>query len=459
MRRVRGLSFLRRIIIFCAALISLGLAVARPVSAVVLPPNETRDGEIVLSLDSNAFTDAMRIYLRYPTKVYYGTNYVTLEIVMSGFVGNVAYARPAVQYLVVDGSRYGTDSISDTANWLTADAAWDEPIPSDFGYYSYSSSIYFNVPISITPTSGSVSLYIASIVVPYTVMSFNGFLIEGWERGDGPIYADWDETISISGVDVISDYDRGYMDGRAAAWDELRDIVYNDGYQAGYAVGKKDGIKIGTSDNPIYKYYDDKVVLPSGVRDEIINVDGINQLHDNVSSIIAADYLIEIDTDAYYIYAILRMPGDYKINTALKVSEVYAKYEVEANYYWNERKCEVWLPKTTFDSTDKVTAALQEIIVYYELADEYKSVYYMTDYDKARDAGYKDGYDDGVRDASAVTKEGAFSWVGDLLSNTAGKFLRIELWPGVTIGLLVGIPFAITLVAFVVGLLQGRKND
>ena len=84
----------------------------------------------------------------------------------------------------------------------------------------------------------------------------------------------------------------------------------------------------------------------------------------------------------------------------------------------------------------------------------------MTDYDEAKAIGYNDGYNDGVRDASAVTKEGAFDWVGKLLSNVAGKFLAIELWPGVSIGLLVGIPFAITLVAFVVGLLQGRsKND
>lgn len=457
MRRVRGLSFLRRIIIFCAALISLGLATARPVSAVVLPPNENRDGEIMLSLDSNSYVDAMRIYLRYPTQVYYGTNYVTLEIVMSGFVGNIAYARPAVQYLIINGSRYGTDSISDASNWLTADAAWDEPIPSDFGYYSYSSSIYFNVPISITPTSGSVSLYIASIVVPYTVMSFNGFLIEGWERGDGPIYADWDETISISGVDVISDYDRGYMDGRAAAWDELRDIVYNDGYQAGYAVGKKDGIKIGTSDNPIYKFFDD-VVLSSGVKDEIVNVAGQNQLHDNVSSFIAADHYINIEIDddpEVDTYVTLRMPYNYKNGT---IPTTAKKYELR---YWKEDMCWLLLPwqNPHFKNTEAVIAELQETIVYYELADEYKSVYYMTDYDKARDAGYKIGYDDGVRDAAAATKEGAFDWVGDLLSNTAGKFLRIELWPGVTIGLLVGIPFAITLVAFVVGLLQGRKND
>src|SRR5690606_41774060 len=69
LRPQSGLSFVRRIIIFSAVVISfiLGLASsARPVvNAVVLPPNENRDGEIMLSLDSNAYTDAMRIYLRY----------------------------------------------------------------------------------------------------------------------------------------------------------------------------------------------------------------------------------------------------------------------------------------------------------------------------------------------------------------------------------------------------------
>lgn len=454
MRPQSGLSFLRRIIIVCVAVI-VGLAIARPVAnAVVLPPNENRDGEIMLSLDSDAYTDAMRIYLRYPTQIYYGTEYVTLEIVMSGRVGNVAYVIPGVQYLMIDGLLYGTDSLSDIENWLTYDAVFDDPTPSAVGYYNSSSSTFIHVPIDDF-TSGSVELDIASIVVPYTIWTFDGYLVEGWVLGDGPLVVDWDETITISGVDVISDYDRGYLDGRAAAWDELQDIVYNDGYKDGYGFGKYDGIKIGQAANPIYQFYDD-VVLPNGIKDEVINVAGKNQLHDNVSSIIAADYIMDIDfDDADKIRVILRMPENFKVNT----KPATKKYD--ANYYYNAKKAVVYLPKPTqFDTEEKVIAEMQKTIVYYELADEQKTIYYMTDYDEAKAAGYKDGYDDGVRDASAVTKAGAFDWVGKLLSNVAGKFLAIELWPGVSIGLLVGIPFAITLVAFVVGLLQGRgKND
>lgn len=460
MRSQRGLSFLRRIIIFSVAVISLvGLAVARPVThAVVLPPNENRDGEIMLSLDSNAYTDAMRIYLRYPTKIYYGSEYVTLEIVMAGIVGNLAYVLPGVQYLIINDVLYGTDSLSDIENWLTFDAVFDDPTPSAVGYYNYSSSTFIHVPI-ISFSSGSVELDITSIVVPYTVWNFDGYLIEGWVLGDGPLAVDWDTSITISGVDVISDYDRGYLDGRAAAWDELRDIVYNDGYKDGYGFGKYDGIKIGQAANPIYQFFDD-VVLPSGVKDEIINVGGKNQLHDNVSSIIAADYIVDdiLYQDDDEVWVFLGMPLNYKVGT----NPYTKKYGV---VYWSSyhgvNRCLLTLPASKFDSEAKVIEELQKTIVYYELADEYKSVYYMTDYDDAKAAGYKDGYDDGVRDASAVTKSGAFDWVGKLLSDTAGKFLAIELWPGISIGLLVGIPFAITLVAFVVGLLQGRggKND
>jgi hypothetical protein len=408
----------------------------------------------MLSLDSDAYTDAMRIYLRYPTQIYYGTEYVTFEIVMAGIVGNVAYVLPAVQYMTIDETLYGTDSLSDIENWLTYDAEFADPTPSSFGYYNYSSSTFIHVPIDDF-TSGSVEFDITSIVVPYTIWTFDGYLVEGWVLGDGPLVVDWDETITISGVAVMSDYDRGYMDGRAAAWDELRDIVYNDGYKDGYAFGKYDGIKIGQAANPIYQFYDD-VVLPSGVKDEIVKVDGKNQLHDNVSSIIAADYIMDIDfEDADKIRVILRMPNDFKINT----KPATKKYDT--NYYYNAQKAVVYLPKPTqFDTEEKVTAEMQKTIVYYELADSHKTIYYMTDYDEAKAIGYNDGYNDGVRDASAVTKEGAFDWVGKLLSNVAGKFLAIELWPGVSIGLLVGIPFAITLVAFVVGLLQGRsKND
>lgn len=458
MRPQSGLSFLRRIIIFSVAVISLILglaATARPiVDAVVLPPNENRDGEIMLSLDSDAYTDAMRIYLRYPTKIYYGSEYVTLEVVMAGIVGNLAYVLPDVQYLEINDSVYGTASLSDIENWLTYDAVFADPTPSPVGYYNYSSSTFIHVPIDDF-TSGSVEFDITSIVVPYTIWTFDGYLVEGWVLGDGPLVVDWDTSITISGVDVMSDYDRGYMDGRAAAWDELRDVVYNDGYKDGYAFGKYDGIKIGQAANPIYQFFDD-VVLPSGVKDDIIKVDGKNQLHDNVSSIIAADYIMDIDfNDADKIRVILRMPNDFKINT----KPATKKYDT--NYYYNAQKAVVYLPKPTqFDTEEKVTAEMQKTIVYYELADSHKTIYYMTDYDEAKAIGYNDGYNDGVRDASAVTKEGAFDWVGKLLSNVAGKFLAIELWPGVSIGLLVGIPFAITLVAFVVGLLQGRsKND
>lgn len=454
MRSQSGLSFLRRIIIVCVAVVSfVGLAFARPVAnAVVLPPNEDRDGEIMLSLDSNQYTDAMRIYLRYPTQIYYGTEYVTLEIVMSGRVGNVAYVIPGVQYMTIDGVLYGTDSLSDFENWLTFNAVFDDPTPSAIGYYNYSSSTFIHVPTGGF-SSGSVELDVTSIVVPYTVFNFDGYLIEGWVLGDGPLVVDWAQTITISGVDVMSDYDRGYMDGRAAAWNELRDVVYNDGYKDGYAFGKYDGIKIGRAANPVYQFYDD-VVLTYGVKDEIINVGGINQLHDNVSSIIAADYIDDIVYYDEYVWVFLRMPADYKNGTRPYTKKYHAEH-------WLSNVVRCRLP-VTFDSDDKVTAELQKTIVYYELADSHKTIYYMTDYDDAKAAGYKDGYDDGVRDASAVVKEGAFDWIGKLLSNTAGKFLAIELWPGVSIGLLVGIPFAITLVAFVVGLLQGRgggKND
>jgi hypothetical protein len=394
----------------------------------------------------------MRIYLRYPTKIYYGTEYVTLEIVMAGIVGSVAYVILDVQSLEINDSVYGTDSLSDFENWLTYGSVFDDPTPSAIGYYNYSSSTFIHVPIAAF-TSGSIELEIRSIVVPYTVFNFDGYLIEGWVLGDGPISVDWNTSITIDGVDVMSDYDRGYMDGRAAAWNELRDIVYNDGYQSGYSVGKHDGIRIGQAANPVYQFYDD-VVLPSGVRDEIINVGGKNQLHDNVSSIIAADYIIDdIVFIGEYVYVSLRMPQDYKNATAPYTKKYYIEY-------WDWYQCDITLPASKFATEEKVVEELQKTIVYYELADEHKTIYYMTDYDEAKAIGYEDGYNDGVRDASAVTKEGAFDWIGKLLSNTAGKFLSIELWPGVSIGLLVGIPFAITLVAFVVGLLQGRsKND
>lgn len=77
---------------------------------------------------------------------------------------------------------------------------------------------------------------------------------------------------------------------------------------------------------------------------------------------------------------------------------------------------------------------------------------------EAYDIGFDAGIIEGIRRAEEEQLP-AFEWLRVLVVDVAGGFLGIKLFKGVTVGALVGIPFALYVVLFVIGLIKGGKHN
>lgn len=78
---------------------------------------------------------------------------------------------------------------------------------------------------------------------------------------------------------------------------------------------------------------------------------------------------------------------------------------------------------------------------------------YIVGYNAGREFGYQQGYDQGIAD-----EFDGFSWIRGFLVDVVGGFLSIEIFPSITIGLAVGVPFTLALAAWIIGLIRGRTK-
>jgi hypothetical protein len=78
---------------------------------------------------------------------------------------------------------------------------------------------------------------------------------------------------------------------------------------------------------------------------------------------------------------------------------------------------------------------------------------YENGYIKGQKLGYNLGYDDG-KDAQATQQLTSTGWIGSIFSGIS-SLLNIQIFPGVTIGIIVGIPFVISLAYFVIRAFRG----
>lgn len=104
----------------------------------------------------------------------------------------------------------------------------------------------------------------------------------------------------------------------------------------------------------------------------------------------------------------------------------------------------------------------------YELNINFLSDPYQVGYDAGYSAGFEDGladgdvigynrgYEDGLADGS-VGFDG-FTWIKNIVVDVAGGFLTIEIYPGLSVGTLVAIPFILTLTAWIIGLIRAKTR-
>lgn len=78
---------------------------------------------------------------------------------------------------------------------------------------------------------------------------------------------------------------------------------------------------------------------------------------------------------------------------------------------------------------------------------------YENGYIKGQKLGYNLGYDDG-KDAQATQQLTSTGWIGSIFGGIS-SLLNIQIFPGVTIGIIVGIPFVISLAYFVIRAFRG----
>lgn len=72
----------------------------------------------------------------------------------------------------------------------------------------------------------------------------------------------------------------------------------------------------------------------------------------------------------------------------------------------------------------------------------------VDNYNIGYDKGYKEGYDIGYNKAASDSNVGSYEWLLSIF-NTLKNIFELELLPGLKLGYLIGIPFTIILVSFV----------
>lgn len=92
------------------------------------------------------------------------------------------------------------------------------------------------------------------------------------------------------------------------------------------------------------------------------------------------------------------------------------------------------------------------VVVQRQRVDNY-DIGYHNGYEEGEKSGYqegeKSGFDNGYKAAVSEGKIGSYNWLTSTF-NTLKNIFELELLPGLKLGYLIGIPFVITLVAFII---------
>ena len=151
-------------------------------------------------------------------------------------------------------------------------------------------------------------------------------------------------------------------------------------------------------------------------------------------------------------FEFLKITNSNKYTAIMYCEENYSQTQINDNYieinerisYTFDSSAGWWLSLAELqdDATNNYYSILCDntinfsVVVQEQRQDNYQSGY---------DIGYKKGYDAAVKD----TTEGSYNWITSAF-NTLKTIFEIELIPNFKLGYLIGIPFVITLVAFII---------
>lgn len=286
-------------------------------------------------------------------------------------------------------------------------------------------------------------------------------------------------------------YEFGFSAGEMSGYDR----GYNTGYTNGYNTGHTDGYNEGSIDTQY------------GVN-TVVNFNQIvkNGNFTNTNNWYTQNSSFSVDKNTAYIlsngqngriyqfleptlitghkYAIF---GNLSANLDMRlfdtVHSLYINYYslpmiITSDYNYNQ----LWLYDRRTDNWDTVTA--QNVMIFdlttiygdgneptniETVLDDFPSNYYPytttelinIDYEngyiKGQKLGYNLGYDDG-KDAQATQQLTSTGWISSIFGGIS-SLLNIQIFPGVTIGIIVGIPFVISLAYFVIRAFRGGGGD
>lgn len=279
-------------------------------------------------------------------------------------------------------------------------------------------------------------------------------------------------------------YDFGYYTGRLWGFDE----GYNNGYNTGYNTGYSEGYQEGIDDN-----------LTFGVN-TVVN---FNQLIPNnrIISTITANY-----NDYYYLTRfnvvsgqkylvkwtqntsmtwntrntpIYRLNSNYfyqngSSNNNLNNGDYYwfftPNYTGELNFYiWIITDIDIELSNINIYNLTQIYGDGNEPNTIEDFRNDFPSNYYPyittqlinIDYENGFIQGKNEGTQEGIAQGITIGETHTFSvtdWIMGIFT-AFGSFLAIQILPGVTIGLIIGIPFLISLAWFVIRMYRGGGGD
>lgn len=163
---------------------------------------------------------------------------------------------------------------------------------------------------------------------------------------------------------------------------------------------------------------------------------------------------IYYDQDCYYLY------HEGPSHEYLEFPNPYPEAEVRGIQF---RLCVIW-----YDNRDWVPLSPPDHgFDYAEL--NWPSTWWNHEIVVSNQGGWQSGYEEGYRIAKdewyakgrqdqATEGLNWFDWIVSFLGGVVGGILSLELMPGLSLGIILAVPLVITIAAWVIGLIQGRKR-
>lgn len=286
-------------------------------------------------------------------------------------------------------------------------------------------------------------------------------------------------------------YNTGYNAGQYDFYNEYYQQIYDEGYNAGLG-DKQLGVNSVVDFNQLVKngnfensqYWNLQNITTFNNNTATITTDSTELLtfQQETSTTLGHKYLITFEIETDIIPSNIRefrvrypfVSDYYSINDEYRKISIIAT-STSSNYIGiqfrlnNATETSIYIKNFMLFDLTKIYGIGNEPTNVETFFSDFPSTYYPTttslliniDYENGYKSGYDDayplGYDDGVsyQATQQLTSDG---WIKNIFTGL-GAFLGIEILPNVTIGLILGIPFIITVAWFVLKMARGGSSE